>query len=55
MIAKTYTCPILGIDAIIWSVNLSALVRSPVEVKVDPASGLPGFAIVRYCLTQLGT
>src|SRR5208337_2427977 len=34
MIAKTYTCSLLGIDAIL------------VEVEVDLASGLPGFATV---------
>ena len=34
MIAKTYTCSLLGIDAIL------------VEVEVDLASGLPGFSTV---------
>ena len=34
MIAKTYTCSLLGIDAIL------------VEVEVDLASGFPGFATV---------
>ncbi len=34
MIAKTYTCSLLGIDAIL------------VEVEVDLASGCPGFATV---------
>ena len=34
MIAKTYTCSLLGIDAIL------------VEVEVDLASGFPGFAMV---------
>jgi hypothetical protein len=34
IIAKTYTCSLLGIDAIL------------VEVEVDLASGLPGFATV---------
>jgi magnesium chelatase family protein len=34
MIAKTYACSLLGIDAIL------------VEVEVDLASGLPGFATV---------
>lgn len=34
MIAKTYTCSLLGIDAV------------PVEVEVDIASGLPAFATV---------
>jgi hypothetical protein len=34
MIAKTYTCSLLGIDAIL------------VEVEVDLASGLPGSATV---------
>jgi len=39
MIAKTYTCSLLGIDAIL--------------VEVDPASGFPGFAIGREHLTWL--
>ena len=34
VIAKTYTCSLLGIDAIL------------VEVEVDLASGFPGFATV---------
>ena len=34
MIAKTYTCSLLGIDAML------------VEVEVDLASGFPGFATV---------
>jgi magnesium chelatase family protein len=34
LIAKTYTCSLLGIDAIL------------VEVEVDLASGFPGFATV---------
>jgi hypothetical protein len=39
MIAKTCTCSLLGIDAIL------------VEVEVDIASGLPGLSIVRGYLT----
>ncbi len=39
MIAKTDTCSLLGIDAIL------------VEVEVDLSSGFPGFAIVRVYLT----
>jgi len=41
LIAKTYTCSLLGIDALL------------VEVEVDLASGLPGFSIVRAYLTWL--
>lgn len=41
MIAKTYTCSLLGIDAIL------------VEVEVDLASGLPVFSIVIGYLTEL--
>jgi hypothetical protein len=44
MIDKTYTCSLLGTDAIIWSFNLPALAGSLVEVEVDLASGFPGFA-----------
>jgi hypothetical protein len=39
MIAKTYTCSLLGVDAVL------------VEVEVDLASGLPQFSIVIGYLT----
>ena len=41
MIAKTYTCSLLGIDALL------------VEVEADLSSGLPGFSIVMPYLTRL--
>ena len=40
MIAKTYTCSLLGIDALL------------VEVEADLSSGLPGFSIVIPYLTH---
>lgn len=43
MIAKTYTCSLLGIDALL------------VEVEVDLSPGLPFFAIIMPYLTSLKT